>query len=99
MPFCKTYIQTLVRIHQPFFRTFLILYSRFFLYLAASECNTTSDWLTHTESEVVLLSKTKDVLPKLCFLLKFCETLLDIYFFVTLKKVIHKDNTSHDMVR
>ena len=34
-----------IRIHQPFLRTFFVLFCRFFLYLEAAECNTTSDWL------------------------------------------------------
>ena len=35
-------------IHQPFFRTFFVLFSRFFfLFLEAFECNTTCDWLNH----------------------------------------------------
>ena len=41
----KTWEQGLT-IHQPPFRTFLVLFSKFFLYLeAVIECNTTSDLL------------------------------------------------------
>ena len=32
----------------PFFRTLLVLFSRFFQDLAAFESKTTSDWLNHT---------------------------------------------------
>ena len=62
-----------VHIHQPFFSTFFVVFSRFFLYSEAFGCNTTSDWLNHmiwfSQSEVVLHSnlqifvkKTKNVL-------------------------------------
>ena len=39
---------TWVRIHQPFFRTFLVLFYRFFQHSQVSESTTTSDWLNHT---------------------------------------------------
>ena len=54
-------------------KNFHSLVLQIFLYLEAFECNTTSDWLWFSQSEVVLHSnlqilekKTKDVLENVC---------------------------------
>ena len=76
----------------PFWRAFLVVFSRFVLIIEAFECNTTSDWLNHTVKPIrscvtFKYTKSKRKRQKKKFLRMFVE--YGPWFFFKYFKYVH----------